>query len=65
MDSYIVRVYRSTGDPPELAGQVEKAGTEMKEVFHNSGELVRVLMSGCELCGKAGMEVKKDRSGQC
>lgn len=65
MDSYIVRIYRRTGEPPELAGQVEKAGTEMKETFHNSEELVRVLMSGCELCEKAGLEVKKDQAGQC
>jgi hypothetical protein len=45
MDSYIVRIYRRTGEPSELAGQVERAGTELKEIFHNSGELMRVLMS--------------------
>ena len=50
MDSYIVRIYRRTEEPPELAGQVEKAGTNLKENFHNSGELVEVLMSGGELC---------------
>lgn len=51
MDSYIVRIYRRTGEPPELAGQIEKAGTEMKKYFHNSGELVKILMGGCDSCG--------------
>lgn len=49
MDCYIVRIYRRTVEPPELAGQVEKAGTEVKETFHNSGELVRILMCGNSL----------------
>jgi len=56
MDSYIVRIYRRTDEPPELAGQVEKAGTEIKVNFHNSGELVKALMSGCELYRKSGLE---------
>jgi len=56
MDSYIVRIYRRTGEPPELAGKVEKAGTEMKKYFHSSGELMKILMGGCELCGEAGPE---------
>jgi hypothetical protein len=58
MDSYIVRIYRRTEEPPELAGQVEKAGTNLKENFHNSGELVRVLMSGGELCGGVGLKAE-------
>lgn len=52
MDSYIVRIYRRTDEPPELAGKVEKAGTEMKKYFHNTGELVKILTSGCGLCGR-------------
>lgn len=52
MDSYIVRIYRRTDEPPELAGKVEKAGTEIKKYFHNTGELVKILTSGCELCGR-------------
>lgn len=59
MDSYVVRIYRRTDDPPEFAGQVEKAGTSMKVNFHNSSELVRVLMSGFELCGQAGLEAEE------
>ncbi len=51
MDCYIVRIYRRTGEPPELAGHVEKVGTEMKEIFHNSSELVKIFMSDYELCG--------------
>lgn len=54
MDSYIVRIYRRTGDPPELVGQVERVGMDTKEIFHNSSELVKVLMRGCELCGISG-----------
>ena len=54
MDSYIVRIYRRTDEPPELAGKVEKAGTEMKKYFHSSGELLNILMGGSELCGEAG-----------
>ena len=50
MDSYIVRIYRRTATPPYLVGQVEKAGTEFKENFHNSSELVRILMNKSELC---------------
>jgi len=56
MDSYIVRIYRRTDEPPEFAGQVEKAGTEVREIFHNSAELVSFLTSGSELCGDAEME---------
>lgn len=56
MDSYIVRIYRRSGESHELAGHVEKAGTEIKEIFHNSGELVKVLMGGGGLCGEAGLE---------
>lgn len=56
MDSYIVRIYRRTDAPTEFAGQVEKAGTETKEIFHNSAELVRILTSGCEF-------VRERRSG--
>jgi hypothetical protein len=48
MDSYIVRIYRQTGDPSELTGQIEKAGTEIRENFHSSGELVSVLMNSGE-----------------
>ncbi len=51
MDSYIVRIYRRTGEPSELAGQIEKAGTEKKEVFHNSGELVKMLMAEVNCAG--------------
>lgn len=57
MDSYIVRIYRLTGEPPELTGQVEKAGTEIKENFHSSGELVKVLTRGCEMQGKTKTEI--------
>jgi len=64
MDSYIVRIYRRSGDPPELAGQVEKVGTDMKEIFHNSSELVKIFMSDCELsgiCGSgSGVTMEKD-----
>lgn len=49
MDSYIVRIYRRTNEPTELAGQVEKAGTEKKMNFLNSSELVKVLMNGCSI----------------
>jgi len=49
MDSYIVRIYRRTEEPAELAGQVEKAGTNMKESFHNSTELMKLLESGCSI----------------
>lgn len=52
MDSYIVRIYRRTDEPPELAGKVEKAGTEIKKYFHSSGELMKILMGGSELCGR-------------
>jgi len=49
MDSYIVRIYRRTEEPPELVGLVEKAGTKLKEHFHNSTELVKLLESGCSI----------------
>ena len=65
MDSYIVRIYRRTGEPPELAGQVEKAGTEMKENFHSSGELVRILTSGCELSAEIQPEMTSQKIKQC
>lgn len=54
MDSYIVRIYRRTEEPPELAGQVEKAGTNLKESFHNSNELMKLLESGCSVQSAEG-----------
>jgi hypothetical protein len=58
MDSYIVRIYRRTDDPAELTGQIEKAGTEINENFHSSGELVNVLMGGCELSEGVGLKAE-------
>lgn len=54
MDSYIVRIYRRTGEPPECAGHVENVGTGMKVIFHNSSELVKICMSDGEFCGIHG-----------
>ncbi len=61
MDSYIVRIYRRTDQPPELAGQVEKAGTNLKECFHSSNELVKLLESGCPIQSAEGAFVQQEK----
>ncbi len=44
MDSYIVRIYRRSGEDPEsIAGMVEDVGRNEKKGFANLRELVKIL----------------------
>ena len=44
MNTYVVRVYRSEGDKPQLlVGVVEEVGVEGKKAFNNLDELWTIL----------------------
>ncbi|MGD0283706.1 MAG: hypothetical protein ABSB95_15250 [Dissulfurispiraceae bacterium] len=45
MDSYIVRIYRRTDDEQRnVTGLIEEVGTKVTNTFHNSDELIKILI---------------------
>jgi len=42
-EAYVVRIYRRSGDPPELVGEIERAGDAGRFAFHGRDELYALL----------------------
>ncbi len=50
MDSYIVRIYRRAEEEQQnVTGLVEEVGSKFTRTFHNSEELVKILLRAKKL----------------